>query len=186
MKCSVIAIVLFVMVGCRHVHQAVPNIGTGGPDPLFGNPLNNAWNNLPFGGNSPTGSTVNPQAQAELNRRLSNLFSSSASSTGSIGSSTISNPWSGSSSFVGGSNLGSSTSSFGSTIRTSLTGITCSNGVVNPNSVGAATYGGPTRLTCTLPTGQPFSDVCTSLPQCANLMCARYVKCPGRLSMSAA
>jgi len=178
---------LFVVVSCRHVvHSSVPT-GTGGSDPFFNNPLNNVLTRIPIGGNTggpyySNNGGVNPQSQAELNRRLSSLFGSGASSTGS---STISNPWSGSSSIYSGNNLGGSTSSLGGATRTSLSGITCSNGQVNPSSVGAATYGGPTKLTCTLPNGQFYSDVCTSLQQCAGLMCAKYVKCPGRLSMSA-
>lgn len=77
---------------------------------------------------------------------------------------------------------GSTQSSFGgSTIR--LTGVTCSNGAVRDMS--SASIGGPTRLSCTI-NGQTTSDICTSVQQCANLMCARYINCPGRLSMSAA
>jgi hypothetical protein len=69
---------------------------------------------------------------------------------------------------------------------TSLSGITCSSGHVNPSSLGRAFYSGPTRMTCISVGGRSFSDVCTSLQQCANLMCSKYVRCPGRTSMSSA
>jgi hypothetical protein len=86
------------------------------------------------------------------------------------------NPWNGGSSgsWVGGRS-------------TSLSGVTCSNGQVNPLSVGSAYYAGPTRMSCNNQFGAPiYHDVCTSLQQCASLMCQRYVRCTGRLSMSAA
>lgn len=76
------------------------------------------------------------------------------------------NPWS-----PGGSTLGGSTS---------MNGVSCMNGV--PRSLGQAYYAGPTRMSCSV----GYSDICTSLQQCAGLMCSKYIRCPGSISYTRA
>lgn len=130
----------------------------------------------------PGPTTPNPLQNNQLNNLLTKLpgltgsnISSNSAVDNQLSSLLTRIPLGGTSS----SSFGASTG--GSPIR--LTGVTCSNGAVQ--NMGSASIGGPTRLSCTI-NGQTTSDICTSLQQCANLMCARYIKCPGKLSMAAA
>lgn len=127
-------------------------------DSMLASPVSNLVTKIPL---SPSSTTSSGFGDPLLNNPLSSLL------TKSLNSQT-------SSSLSGWSNTG---------VQTRLTGVSCSNGAVY--SVGTATYGGPTRLTCNN-NGQITSDVCTSLQQCATLMCSRYVRCPGRLGMNPA